>query len=166
MRRVVPCRTCRGRDASRRVASIGQRLARKARAWRTRLPGRRFVPTSDVAHARTGRQREKWGGAASLPLCPRAASSLPGSRRHLEADGRSAYHRTRPLLPRVIRWGIHRYYLTAAKRVLSPFQRMLQMWFVSPNPNPRFRQSHSTVRLPCASSSRSMQPNFARMAVL
>ena len=31
------------------------------------------------------------------------------------------------LLPRVICWGIHRKYLTAAKRVLSPFQRMLQM---------------------------------------
>jgi hypothetical protein len=36
---------------------------------------------------------------------------------------------------------------------------MLQMWFVSPNPHPRFRQSHSTVR--------SMQANIiARMAVL
>jgi hypothetical protein len=33
MRRVVPSRTCRGRDASRRVASIGQRLARDAKAW-------------------------------------------------------------------------------------------------------------------------------------
>ena len=44
--------------------------------------------------------------------------------------------------------------------------RMLQMWVGSPNPHPRFRQSHSTVRLPCASSSRSRQPNLARMAVL
>ncbi len=52
------------------------------RRGRSRLPGRRFVPASDVAHARTHwRAACKWGGAASsLPLCPRAASSFPGSR--------------------------------------------------------------------------------------
>jgi hypothetical protein len=137
------------------------------RRGRSRLPGRRFVPASDVAHARTHwRAACKWGGAASS--CRSAsrfklAGQTPAFRR--QTGGRRITVR-RPLLPRVIRWGIHRSYLTAAKRVLSPFQRMLQMWLVSPNPHPRFRQSHSTVRLPCASSSRSMQPNFARTAVL
>ena len=119
-------------------------------------------------HARTHwRAACKWGGAASS--CRSASRFKLAVQSSAFGGGRAVgvcMTVRRPLLPRVIRWGIHREYLTAAKRVLSPFQRMLQMWFVSPNPHPRFRQSHSTVRLPCASSSRSMQPNIARMAVL
>ena len=68
------------------------------RRGRSPLPGRRFVPASDVAHARTHwRAACKWGGAASsLPLCPRAASSFPGRRRHFwrQTGGRRVYDRT------------------------------------------------------------------------
>ena len=77
--------------------------------------------------------------AASFAQCK-------GSRRQWRQTGGRRITVRRPLLPRVFLWGIQRWYLTAAKRVLSPVQRMLQMWFGSPNPHPRFRQSHSTVR--------------------
>ena len=137
MRRLVPSRTCRGRDASRRVASIGQRLARDARVLRTRLPGRRFA--SDVAHARTGGRREN--GVARLPLCRSAREPLQVCLAVVsiwrQTGGRRITVR-RPLLPRVFLWGIQRWYLTAAKRALSPVQRMLQMWVRFPQSPPPF----------------------------
>ena len=54
------------------------------------------------------------------------------------------YDGTRPRLPREIRSGKARYYFTAAKWVLWPFQRMPQMKFPE-IPTPRFRQSHLTA---------------------
>ena len=74
------------------------------------------------------------------------------------------YDRTRPLLPREIRPGKTRYYFTAAKSTFWPFQRMLQMRFIrmrSPVPVSRTW----AVECPCASSSKSMQPKSARMAL-
>ena len=97
MRRAGPSRTCRGRDASLRGASIGQRLARDAKAWSesTDYPDADSCPRRmSRTHARTGGRRAN--GAARLPLC-RSASRFKlawQSSAFLEADGRSAYHRT------------------------------------------------------------------------
>ncbi len=74
---------------------------------RSPLPGRRFVPASDVAHARTHwRAACKWGGAASsLPFCEPLQACLADV--GIWTGGRRITVR-RPLLPRVIRWGLHR----------------------------------------------------------
>ena len=69
-RRAIPHMSRPGCELARCVhrAASGSRRPRRGRS---RLPGRRFVPASDVAHARTHwRAACKWGGAASsLPLC-------------------------------------------------------------------------------------------------
>ena len=75
------------------------------------------------------------------------------------------YDRTYPLLPRGIRAGKIRYYFTAAKSTFWPFQRMLQMRFIR-MPSPVSVSRTWAVECPCASSSKSMQPKSARMALL
>ena len=97
MRRAGPSRTCRGRDASLRGASIGQRLARDAKAWSestTRTQIRARVGCRARTHALAGGVQMGWRGFL-LRLCPRAASSLPG--RHgiwRRTGGRRVYDRT------------------------------------------------------------------------
>ena len=97
MRRAVPSRTCRGRDASLRVASIGQRLARDAKAWSestTRTQIRARVGCRARTHALAG--GVQMGRRGFLFAALRAASSLPGSRPHFwrRTGGRRVYDRT------------------------------------------------------------------------
>ena len=83
--------------------------------------------------------------AASFAQCK-------GSRRQWRQTGGRRITVRRPLLPRVIRWGLHRWYLTAAKRVLSPVQRMLQMWVrfpQSPPPSPPVALDRAFCRARC-----------------
>ena len=97
MRRAGPSRTCRGRDASLRGASIGQRLARDARAWSestTRTQIRARVGCRARTHALAG--GVQMGRRGFLFAALRAASSLPGSRPHFwrRTGSRRVYDRT------------------------------------------------------------------------
>ena len=118
-------------------------------------------------HARTGGRRAN--GAARLPLC-RSASRFKlawqSSAFWRRTGGRRVYDRTQTVAAACNPLGDTPIGSHGRKEgtVAVPTHASDVGWF--PYSPPRFRQSHSTVRLPCASSSRSMQPNIARMAVL
>ncbi len=107
------CKLCSAPDVGRACAAQGHpaRAAAGMRACAVRPSGsvwlatprrdERDYPDADScprrmsrAHARTGGRRAN--GVARLPLAALSASrfKLAGQARHLEADGRSAYHRT------------------------------------------------------------------------
>ena len=96
MRRVVPSRTCRGRDASLRVASIGQRLARDARAWSestTRTQIRARVGCRARTHALAGGVQMGWRGFL-LPFCEPLQVCLAVVGIWRRTGGRRVYDRT------------------------------------------------------------------------